>query len=117
MNVHFMDQYLYFQLKWHNHCGLFLLEHNRELTTIGLHPSDPLAEKVVSVRAQWNRLCIPCSISHKKMLYSSAVFKYFLQQFHRVLLKEQETVELLEDGTDAYLCFGGAALAAMLHSC
>jgi len=50
------------------------------------------------------------------MLYLSAVFKYFLQQCHRVLPKEQETVELSEDGMDTYLCFGGAALATMLHS-
>jgi len=26
-------------------------------------------------------------------------------------------VELSEDGTVAYLCFGGDALAAILHSC
>ena len=61
---------------------------------MGLHPSDPLAEKVVSVRAQWNRLCIPCSVSHKKkklvILYLSAVFKCFLQQCHRVLPKNRK---------------------------
>jgi len=76
------DRYLQFQLKWHNHCSLFLLQCNQELTTMGLHPSDPLAEKVVSVRAQWNRICVLHTISQKEkkkfvMLYSSAVFNHF----------------------------------------
>jgi len=114
------DRYLHFQLKWHNHCGIFLLKCNQELTAMGLHPSDPLAEKVVSVRAQWNRICIPYSLSQNEkkkfvMLYSSAVFNYFLRQCHRILQKEQETTEISEDGKDTYLRFGGAALATMLH--
>ena len=114
------DRYLNFQLKWHNHCGLFLLNCNQELTTMGLHPSDPLAEKVVAVRAQWSRICAENSISLKEkkkfvILYSSAVFNHLLWQCHGVLQKEQETAEISEDGKDTYLRFGGAALATMLH--
>ena len=114
------DRYLHFQLKWHNHCSLFLLERDQELTAMGLHPSDPLADKVVSVREQWSRVCIQHSITKKDkktflILYSSAVFNYFLQLCHKFLETEQATVEISEDGKDTYLRFGGAALAGMLH--
>ena len=76
------DQYLHFQWKWHNHYSLFLLECNQEMTFMGLHPLDPLADKVVSVRAQWSRVCIQYSITRKDkkmflILYLLAVFSYF----------------------------------------
>ena len=50
------DRYLQFQLKWHKHCSLFLVEKNLQLSLLDLHPEDPLAEKVVSNRAQWNKV-------------------------------------------------------------
>ena len=88
---------------------------------MGLHPSDALAEKVVLVRAQWSRILITHSLFQREkkkliMLFSSAVFNHFLQQCHQFLQKKQETPEISEDRNDTYLRFGGAALAAMLHT-
>ena len=53
------EKYLQFQIKWHRHCSYFLVEKNIELSLIGLHPADPLAEAVVSVYSQWSKLCVP----------------------------------------------------------
>ena len=43
------ERYLQFQLQWHAYCSYFLVTKNCELSEIGLHPSDPLAVKVVAV--------------------------------------------------------------------
>ena len=51
------EKYLQFQIKWHRHCSYFLVEKNAELSLIGLHPAEPSAEAVVSVRSQWSELC------------------------------------------------------------
>ena len=50
------DRYLKFQHKWHQHCSYYLVDCNRELSLIGLHPDDPIAVDVVSVRSQWHRV-------------------------------------------------------------
>ena len=34
------EHHLQFQLKWHSYCGYFLVTKNRELSDVGLHPSD-----------------------------------------------------------------------------
>ena len=114
------DRYLHFQLKWHNHCSLFLVDRNQDLTSLGLHPSDPLASKVVLVRAQWSQIAIQHSVSKKgkktfTMLFSSAIFNYFLSQCHSLLEPKHIAMVVTEDDKDTYLRFGGAALASMLH--
>ena len=43
------DRYFQFQLKWHHYCSYFLVNYNRDLSAIGLHPSDPTAADVVSI--------------------------------------------------------------------
>ena len=111
------DRYLHFQLKWHNHCSLFLVDRNQDLTSLGLHPSDPLASKVILVRAQWSQIAFQHSISKKgkktfMMLFSSAIFNYFLSQCHSLLEPKHIATVVTED---TYLRFGGAALASMLH--
>ena len=35
------DKYLKFQLQWHQHCSYYLVDYNRQLSLIGLHPDDP----------------------------------------------------------------------------
>ena len=87
---------------------------------LGLHPSDPLASKVVLVRAEWSQAFIQLSISKKGskvllMLFSSAIFNYFLRQCHVLLEPKQKATVVMEDEKDTYLRFGGAALASMLH--
>ena len=56
------EHYLQFQLKWHTHCSYFLVKMNRELSDIGLHPSDELAEDVVRVRSLWHKVCLVHSV-------------------------------------------------------
>ena len=114
------DRYLHFQLKWHNHCSIFLVDRNQDLTMLGLHSSDPLASKVVSVRAQWSQVFTQHSIDKRGskiflMLLSSAIFNYFLRQCHGLLETKQKATVVTEDDKDTYLHFGGAALASMLH--
>ena len=50
------ERYLQFQLKLHEYCSYFLAMKNSELSDIGLHPSDPIANKVVSIRSQWRKV-------------------------------------------------------------
>lgn len=52
--------YLQFQLKWHEYCSHFLVTKNSELSAIGLHPANPIANKVVSIRAEWRKVCDTC---------------------------------------------------------
>ena len=113
------DRYLQFQLKWHKHCSLFLVEKNLQLSLLDLHPEDPLAEKVVSIRAQWNKVRLSHSLTNKDMktfliLFSSAVFNEFLHQCHKVLEGKHVTPVENSDTQDTYIRFGGAALATML---
>ena len=94
------DRYLLFQLKWHNHCGLFVLEHNQELTTMGLDLSDPLTEKVVLVREHngidfafpipfpTRRVFVSCIqvlgfLGFTKRTGTSRIFKGYLLTFRR----------------------------------
>ena len=84
------DWYLHFQLKLRNHCSIFFVDKNQDLMMLGLHPSDPLASKVVLVRAEWSQAFIQLSINKKGskvllMLFSSAIFNYFLRQCHVLL--------------------------------
>jgi len=97
-----------------------LVDRNQDLTSLGLNPSDPLANKVLSVRAQWSQVVTQHSISKndKKtftMMFSSAIFNYFLRQCHSLLELKQIAIAIVEDDQVTYLRFGGAALASMLH--
>ena len=113
------DRYLQFQLKWHKHCSLFLVERNLELSLMGLHPDDPLAEKVVSIRAQWNKVRLSHSLTTKEMknfliAFSGAVFNEFLHQCHEVLQGKRVAQAETVDTQDTHIRFGGAALATIL---
>lgn len=47
------DRCLHFQLKWLNYCSPLVLERTQDFAAaMGLHPSDLLADKVVSLQAQ-----------------------------------------------------------------
>ena len=84
------DRYLTFQLKWHHHCSYFLVDCNRDLTLIGLHPSDPIAVDVVSVRSQWSRLAVQYSLQKEEsktflILYCGSVYDELLHRCHSVI--------------------------------
>ena len=66
------DRYLHlqFQLKWHVHCSYFLVDCNQDLTLILLHPSDPTALDVVSVRSQWSRLQLNIHYKRRDLRFS-----------------------------------------------
>ena len=121
------DRYLNFQLKWHNRCGMLLVDRNSDLDRFNLHPSEPFAKEIVTVLSKWKSICIPhlklkCAFKSFLILYCSAAFDVFLRKCHGVLNQSGSTItnsneEIVQkDGYDVYLRFGGAALATMLHS-
>ena len=86
---------------------------------MGLHPEDPLAEKVVSIQAQWNKVRLSHSLTTKEMknfliAFSRALFNEFLHQCHEVLQGKRVTQAETVDTQDTHIRFGGAALATML---
>ena len=117
------ERYLQFQLKWHSHCSYFLVLKNSELTDIGLHPSDPLAVKVVTVRSEWHKVCSSYSVNSdtaKTFLisYFSATYNELLQQCQNVI-KPAEPIQVAavhEDTDNVYYRFGGGAIADMLKT-
>ena len=64
------DKYLNFQLKWHNRCGMLLVDRNSDLDRFNLHPSEPFAKEIVTVLSKWKSICIP----HLKL---KCAFKWF----------------------------------------
>ena len=84
------DRYLQFQLKWHHHCSYFLVDCNRELSMIGLHPSDPIAVDVVSVRSQWHHLSTKYSLQKERcktflILFCGCIYDELLRKCHSVI--------------------------------
>ena len=117
------DRYLKFQLKWHHHCSYFLVDCNRDLSLIGLHPSDPIAVDVVSVRSQWSRLAVQYSLQKEESktfltLYCGNVYNELLHRCHSVIeTSSQPDVQSTSvDSDDVYYRFGGAGISSMLHS-
>ena len=116
------ERYLQFQLKWHMHCSYFLVKTNRELSDIGLHPSDHLAEDVVRVRLQWNKVCLAHSVQIEDgktflISYCGSVYDEFLRQCRVAIQPTSATEEdFMEESEDVYYRFGGAALASMLKT-
>ena len=101
---------------------LFLVEKNVELSLLGLHPADHLAEAVVSVRLQWYKLCATFGPQRSDakgflIMFCSYLFDKLLRQCHRIIEPDIETSELcLEDTEDVYYRFGGSTICSMLHS-
>ena len=116
------DKYLKFQLKWHQLCSYYLVDSNRELSLIGLHPDDPIAVDVVSVRFQWHRIVMQYSLTKDDskiflILFCSCVYDELLRTCHSAIEVSQPTVQSLsKDSNDVYYRFGGAAISSMLHS-
>ena len=81
-------RYLQSQLKWHHYCSYFLVDYNHDLSVIGLHPSDPVAVDVVSIRSQWHHLSITLLKERAKvflMLYCSSMYDELLCKCHSVI--------------------------------
>ena len=115
------EKYLQFQIKWHRHCSYFLVEKNAELSLIGLHPADPSAEAVVSVRSQWNKLCVANCLQRSDakifmILFCGCLYDELLRQCHRIIEPDIQASELCsEDSEDVYYRFGESTLRNMLH--
>jgi len=96
---------------------------NSELTTIGLHPSDPLAVEVVAVKSKWHKVCSTYLVSSdtaKTFLisYFSSVYNVLLRQCQNAI-KPSEPMPVTvvhEDTDDVYYWFGGGAIADMLKT-
>ena len=96
---------------------------NSELTDIGLHPDNPIASKVISVRVEWKKVCDTRSIdkntSHTFCIsFFGSIYNELLRQC-QVAIKPPTTsapLEQKEDTDDVYYRFGGAAIATMLKT-
>jgi len=61
-----------------------------ELSLVGLHPLDPIAESVVAVRSKWSKVCVVYLLrgqSAKKflILFCDCVYEELLWQCHRII--------------------------------
>ena len=119
-----VDPFVRFQLKWHEHCSVFLLARSYPLTAINLNES--AQHSVAALRMQWLDFCdingLPVPESNVVMMtISTAIYELLLKQtesFKNSLTTN--TTKLLPppsatDGDDVYFRFGGAALCDMLH--
>ena len=119
-----VDPFLRFQLKWHEHCSVFLLARSYPLTAVNL---DESAQRSVAVlRKQWldfcdvNGLLVPGS-NIVMMTISSAVYELLLKQTESFKNSLTNSTTKLPssppstDGDDVYFRFGGAALCDMLN--
>ena len=115
-------QYLKFQLKWHQHCSYYLVDCNSELSLIGLHPNDPIAVDVVSVRTQWH--CVVKQYSLTKddskiflILFCSYVHDELLHTYHSAVEVSQPTAQLLSEDSDGvyYCCYIKYAAQQDIH--
>ena len=119
------ERYLHFQISWHKHCSFLLVEKNQHLTQLGLHPSDPVAEQVLTARSEWHKVKEKHALSQDASsrfltLYCSSTLDQLLRQCHKVMQsfskKSSGNAEVTEDSEDVFYRFGGAAIASMLHS-
>ena len=100
------------------------MDTNSQLTLLSVHPSEPLAAEIVAVRSKWRKVCtshleLKNAFKSFLILFSSAAFDVFLQECHSTLqATESHSASLTpeRDSDNVYLRFGGATLAAMLHS-
>ena len=99
------------------------MDHNRDLSMIGLHPSDPIAVDVVSIRSQWCHLSTKYSLPKERsktflILYCSSVYDELLRKCHSTIEStcQSDAQPSVADPDDVYYRFGGAAIASMLHS-
>ena len=91
---------------------------------LGLHPEDPIAEQVVKVRSEWNKLKKQHSLcataaSKSLMMFCFSVLDQLLRQCHKVIQsfkKSSSKEDAVEDSEDVYYRFAGAAIASMLHA-
>jgi len=115
------ERHMQLQIKWHQHCSYFLVDKNMELSLVGLHPSDPIAESVVAVRSKWNKVCVVYSLrgqSAKKflILFCDCVYEELLRQCHRIIESDVQVPDTtIVESEDVYFRFGGAAICSMLH--
>ena len=116
------ERFMQLQIKWHQHCSYFLVDKNMELSLIGLHPSDPIAESVVDVRSKWNKVCAVNCLQRSNakkflILYCDCVYEELLRQCHRIIESENQILDATSvESEDVYFRFGGAAICNMLHS-
>lgn len=116
------DKYLKFQLQWHQHCSYYLVDYNRQLSLIGLHPDDPIAVDVVSVSSQWHHVVMSYSLKKQDaknflIIFCSCVYDELLHTCHSAIEVHQETTpSYFEDSNGVYYRFGGASLSSMLHN-
>jgi len=116
------DKYLKFQLQWHQHCSYYLVEYNRELSLIGIHPDDPIAVDVVSIRSKWHCIVKQYFLTKNDakiflILFCGCVYDELLRACHSAIEVNQTTTQFCsEDSDDVYYRFGGAAISSMLHS-
>ena len=102
---------------------LFLVDKNMELSLIGLHPSDPVAECIVSIRSQWGKVCTENCLQKSNaqkflILFCDCVYEELLRQCHRVIEPDSQIPDdpTGAESDDVYFRFGGAATCTMLHS-
>jgi len=92
---------------WHGYCSYFLVSKNCELTEVGLHPSDPLAVKVVAVRSEWHKICSSYSVN------SDTAKAFLIVYFRNELLRQCQIVPkpiptaVYEDNVGVYYRYGG----------
>ena len=84
------DKYLNFQFKWHHRCGMLLVDTNAQLTHLSLHPSDPLAVEIITVRSKWRKVCssrleVKEAFKNYLILFYSSAYDASLQECHSVL--------------------------------
>ena len=103
---------------------MLLVDTNSQLTLLSIHPSKPLTAEIVTVRSKWRKVCtshleLQDSFKSFLILFCSAAFYVFLQECHTTLYTSESRSACIaskRNSDDVYLCFGGATLAAMLHS-
>ena len=91
---------------------------------LGLHPSDPIAEQVLKVHSEWNKLnkqhsLCATAVSKFLIMFCSSVLDELLKQCHKVILffkKSFSKEDAVEDSEDVYYHFAGAAIASLLHA-
>lgn len=116
------DSFLKFQLRWHQHCSVFLLSSRYPVSAIKLQelPNFPVDE----VRKSWLDFCeasgLPVPESNSLMIMLSSVIYELLLDYAANFQSSLEAYEgpsssVMPDGDDVYYRFGGAAISDMLH--
>ena len=86
---------------------------NCELTEVGLHPSDPLAVKLVAVRSEWHKICSSYCVNNDTaktflIAYFSAVYNELLRQCQIVVKPpKQISTAVCENSVGVYYRYGG----------